>query len=227
MPTTDGRATGEPRSTTTSARCTEPSHVGPRRPSSTSTRGFASATPSTTTRRSSRSTAGSPARLHLRHVLVGHRLRPGAQHQRADGHLGGEAGLGGDPAGASARRQRHATRARVHRGYRASATRPIPPPTAPRWTPPTPGPCATSPGSIPSDPDAQTLYAEALMDLSPWNYWTDRGRNRGRAPGSRQTLERTVKRTRITRAPATSISTSWKPRPSPAARSPVPTDWPS
>jgi tetratricopeptide (TPR) repeat protein len=27
----------------------------------------------------------------------------------------------------------------------------------------------------PNDPDVQTLYAESLMDLSPWNYWTDRG----------------------------------------------------
>jgi hypothetical protein len=27
----------------------------------------------------------------------------------------------------------------------------------------------------PNDPDVQTLYAESLLDLSPWNYWTDRG----------------------------------------------------
>ena len=27
----------------------------------------------------------------------------------------------------------------------------------------------------PNDPDVQTLYTESLMDLSPWNYWTDRG----------------------------------------------------
>ncbi|MGH7534751.1 MAG: hypothetical protein ACREMG_04130, partial [Gemmatimonadales bacterium] len=27
----------------------------------------------------------------------------------------------------------------------------------------------------PADPDAQALYAESIMDLSPWHYWTDRG----------------------------------------------------
>lgn len=30
-------------------------------------------------------------------------------------------------------------------------------------------------GKYPDDPEAQTLYAEALMDLTPWNYWDDRG----------------------------------------------------
>jgi len=45
-----------------------------------------------------------------------------------------------------------------------------------------------------NDPDAQTLYAEALMDLSPWNYWTDGGRTA--RPGTDEaveTLERTIK----------------------------------
>jgi tetratricopeptide (TPR) repeat protein len=47
---------------------------------------------------------------------------------------------------------------------------------------------------FPKDPDAQTLYAEALMDLTPWNYWTDRGRTA--RPGTDEvirTLERAVK----------------------------------
>jgi tetratricopeptide (TPR) repeat protein len=32
----------------------------------------------------------------------------------------------------------------------------------------------------PADPDAATLYAAALMNLSPWNYWTGDGRPRAR-----------------------------------------------
>ncbi len=48
----------------------------------------------------------------------------------------------------------------------------------------------------PTDPEAQTLYAEALMDLTPWNYWDGRG-TRPR-PGTLETvatLERTIART--------------------------------
>ena len=47
----------------------------------------------------------------------------------------------------------------------------------------------------PDDPEAQTLYAEALMDLTPWNYWDNRG-TRPRA-GTQEvvaTLERTIVR---------------------------------
>jgi tetratricopeptide (TPR) repeat protein len=48
--------------------------------------------------------------------------------------------------------------------------------------------------TFPQDPDAQTLYAEALMDLSPWNYWTDRGRTpRPGTDETIQTLERTIR----------------------------------
>ena len=45
------------------------------------------------------------------------------------------------------------------------------------------------------DPEAQTLYAESLMDLSPWNYWEERGAKA--RPGTREavtTLERTLKK---------------------------------
>jgi tetratricopeptide (TPR) repeat protein len=46
----------------------------------------------------------------------------------------------------------------------------------------------------PNDPEAQTLYSEALMDLTPWNYWDGRG-TKPRA-GTQEvvtTLERTIK----------------------------------
>ena len=47
----------------------------------------------------------------------------------------------------------------------------------------------------PDDDDAQALYAEALMDLRPWNYWTNGGEPK--APSTKETvktLERVVKR---------------------------------
>lgn len=33
---------------------------------------------------------------------------------------------------------------------------------------------------FPEDPDVATLFAEALMNLQPWDYWTDTGEPRGR-----------------------------------------------
>ena len=48
----------------------------------------------------------------------------------------------------------------------------------------------------PADPEAQTLYAEALMDLTPWNYWDGRGtRPRAGTLETVATLERTIART--------------------------------
>lgn len=47
----------------------------------------------------------------------------------------------------------------------------------------------------PKDPDAQSLYAESLMDLTPWNYWTDRGTKP--RPGTLElvsSLEKTIQR---------------------------------
>ncbi len=35
---------------------------------------------------------------------------------------------------------------------------------------------------FPEDPDAQVLYADALMNLSPWNYWTRDGKPRPATP---------------------------------------------
>ena len=49
--------------------------------------------------------------------------------------------------------------------------------------------------AYPKDDDAATLYAEALMDLRPWNYWTNGGR--AKAPSTFEqvrTLERVLKR---------------------------------
>ncbi len=44
----------------------------------------------------------------------------------------------------------------------------------------------------PNDADAGTLYAEALMDLQPWDYWTADGAPKGRAEEIVSTLERTL-----------------------------------
>jgi tetratricopeptide (TPR) repeat protein len=49
--------------------------------------------------------------------------------------------------------------------------------------------------AYPKDNDAATLYAEALMDLRPWNYWTNGGRPK--APSTHEQLrilERVVQR---------------------------------
>jgi tetratricopeptide (TPR) repeat protein len=44
----------------------------------------------------------------------------------------------------------------------------------------------------PDDATAGTLYAEALMDLQPWDYWTIDGRPKGRAEEIVATLERVL-----------------------------------
>jgi tetratricopeptide (TPR) repeat protein len=43
--------------------------------------------------------------------------------------------------------------------------------------------------AYPSDPDIGSLYAEALMDLQPWDYWTPAGEPKGRADEIVRTLE--------------------------------------
>jgi len=44
------------------------------------------------------------------------------------------------------------------------------------------------------DNDIATLYAAALMNLSPWNYWTRDGRPKARTPDILSTLERVMQR---------------------------------
>jgi tetratricopeptide (TPR) repeat protein len=46
----------------------------------------------------------------------------------------------------------------------------------------------------PDDLDAAALYAEALMDMSPWNYWEPDGRPRGTTTLIMQTLESVLAR---------------------------------
>jgi hypothetical protein len=43
---------------------------------------------------------------------------------------------------------------------------------------------------LPDDPEASTLYAEALMDLSPWEYWNRDGSPRPDTPELLAQLER-------------------------------------
>ncbi len=47
---------------------------------------------------------------------------------------------------------------------------------------------------FPDDPDAATLFAEALMDLQPWDYWTPDGRPKGGAVEIVSTLEQVLQR---------------------------------
>lgn len=46
----------------------------------------------------------------------------------------------------------------------------------------------------PEDTDAATLYASALMNQSPWNYWTKDGRPRERTPAILAALEGAIRR---------------------------------
>ena len=46
--------------------------------------------------------------------------------------------------------------------------------------------------SYPDDVDARTLYAEALMDLSPWEYWNRDGSPRPQTPELLENLERVM-----------------------------------
>ncbi|MFO7714515.1 hypothetical protein [Desulfosarcina sp.] len=46
----------------------------------------------------------------------------------------------------------------------------------------------------PDDLDAATLYAAALMNRSPWNYWTDAGAPRPQTPAILQALEMVMQR---------------------------------
>lgn len=47
---------------------------------------------------------------------------------------------------------------------------------------------------FPDDDDAATLYAEALMDLTPWSYWTAEGQQTEHTPRILATLERVLAR---------------------------------
>ena len=45
---------------------------------------------------------------------------------------------------------------------------------------------------FPDDADVGTLFAEALMNLQPWDYWTEEGAPKGRASEIVQTLEKVI-----------------------------------
>src|SRR5690606_38639636 len=45
----------------------------------------------------------------------------------------------------------------------------------------------------PQDMEARTLYAEALMDFSPWQYWTPEGKPRKDTPTILAQLEHVLK----------------------------------
>ena len=120
-------------------------------------------------------TEGIRAGLGLRDVLVGHRLRAGTQHQRPNGHRGRAPRLGGAAAGREARPAGQRARPGLHQGARGPLRRRAggqPSPLDSAW--------ARAIGEVsrryPKDDDAATLHAEALMDLRPWNYWTNAGK---------------------------------------------------
>jgi hypothetical protein len=66
--------------------------------------------------------------------------------------------------------------------------------------------------SFPYDLDAATLFAEALMDLTPWAYWTKDGQPTEYTNEIVATLELSQSATRTTPEPTISISTPSRPR---------------
>jgi tetratricopeptide (TPR) repeat protein len=47
-------------------------------------------------------------------------------------------------------------------------------------------------GEFPDDPDVAALFAESLMNLQPWDYWTDSGEPKGRTAEFVGIIERTL-----------------------------------
>ena len=64
--------------------------------------------------------------------------------------------------------------------------------------------------TYPDDLDAQALYAEALMDLRPWNYWTPDGKPYPRRTRSCGAWNGSSPGIRSIPAPVTTISTPWR-----------------
>ena len=183
------------RCTAISAPITWRSRLRPRSRSSTSTRVSASPTASTTTRPSSHSRkafaptppapcagGGSPTRWAPTSIFrwtrppFGRPMRPASRRS------------------ASPRRRRRES---------APTSRPSPSATAQRrWQTArrsirrTPRPWAALVTRFPDDDDAATLFAESLMDLRPWHYWTNAGRPHGSVDPIEQVevLERSVMR---------------------------------
>ena len=68
-----------------------------------------------------------------------------------------------------------ATPASAHTSTRLPCATPGAPRIAPRRTGRLPTRCASHGRAFPRDLDAKTIFAESLMDLRPWNYWTRDG----------------------------------------------------
>jgi hypothetical protein len=83
---------------------------------------------------------------------------------------------------------------------------------------------AQAAAQFPQDNEIAVLYAEALMDLSPWNYWQPAGGNRTRrAPRSCRHWSACSPRTPIIPARSTTTSMPWKRRTARSAPSLTPT----
>ena len=110
------------------------------------------------------------ARPELRHVLLGRGLRDGAEHQRRDGRGRHPARLGGDLARSGAAGAVTAKEAAL---IEALAARYAADPSAERaaldqaWA----DAIAKVAAAYPEDAEIQVLYADAMMNLQPWDYW--------------------------------------------------------
>ena len=103
----------------------------------------------------------------------GQALVLGPEHQRADGPGGRAEGARAGAEGAQPEAEGDAARAGLHRRARVRYTGK--PEDRQRADRAYADAMRKLVAAYPTDLDARTLYAEALMDLRPWNYWTRDG----------------------------------------------------
>ena len=159
---------------------------------------------------SARVPEGAAARSGMRDVLLGRGLRPRPEHQRADGPAGecacaAAAAKASSLAGQASPREQALIAAVVARyGADPKVERPALDAAYAECD----GRAAAD--ALPDDLDIAAIYAEALMDRSPWDYW-EAGRREGVkpvvAPLVRHARTRARRSTRTTSARSTSTST--------------------
>ena len=127
-------------------------------------------------------------------MLLGRGVCAWAEHQRTDHAGGGQGGVRRDRAGANSAPARRLRRNRRTSTRWRSATLPIRKPIARRSMRPTQTAMRDVVAKFPDDLDAATLFAQSLMDTSPWNYWNADGSPRAFTNDVLSSLESVLKR---------------------------------
>ena len=169
--------------------------------------------------------AGHRARSRMRDVLLGRGVRVRAEHQRAD-HRGRREG--GVPAIEQARMHAAGATDKERAYIDALAKRYAADPKAERA--PLDRAYADAMREVvkrfPDDLDAATLFAQSLMDTSPWNYWEQDGSPRAvHERGDRRRSSRCSRARTTTPARFICTFTPSRRRPTRAAPRSTPTSW--